>query len=123
MSGCWIWAAYVDPGGYGRFSVVGQSLRAHRITYRALVGPIPDGREIDHRCRVRACCNPLHLEAVSHRENLYRGMAPAAINRRRAHCKRGHELTIATRSNGPGRVARYCVVCASLQAQARKKVS
>lgn len=47
----------------------------HRITYLFYVGPIPDGLELDHLCRVRACCNPDHLEAVTRLVNVRRGNA------------------------------------------------
>lgn len=36
----------------------------HRFIYRAVNGPIPDGYEIDHKCRTRGCSNPTHLQAL-----------------------------------------------------------
>jgi hypothetical protein len=56
-------------------------------------GPIPLGKEPDHLCRVRRCCNPDHMELVTSRENVLRGVSPAANNARKTHCNRGHELT------------------------------
>lgn len=72
-AGCWLWRGAVDPTGYGRFFLDGRMDYAHRAAYRLLVGPIPEGLDIDHLCRVRACVNPQHLEAVTRRENLLRG--------------------------------------------------
>jgi hypothetical protein len=75
-SGCWIFTGALSTSGYGR---VGRGARAeglaqtHRVTYEHLVGPIPEGLDIDHLCRVRACCNPAHLEPVTRRENCLRG--------------------------------------------------
>lgn len=48
------------------------------MVYRSLVGEIPEGYVLDHRCRVRACCNPAHLELVTVRVNTLRGLGPTA---------------------------------------------
>jgi hypothetical protein len=64
--------------------------RAYRITYETLVGPVPNGLELDHLCRVRACVNPGHLEPVTHRVNTLRGETVAARNARATHCPAGH---------------------------------
>lgn len=66
--GCHLWTAYIMPNGYGRFAYPRGSL-AHRFAYELAVGPIPDGLQIDHLCRVRCCVNPAHLEPVTHNEN------------------------------------------------------
>ncbi len=84
-SGCWEWQGTIDANGYG---VVRGSFRAHQLTFTRYVGPVPEGLEIDHLCRNRACCNPQHLEAVTHQENLRRA---AKARPRRTHCVRGHE--------------------------------
>src|SRR3546814_19356891 len=52
--------------------------QAHRISYELCVGPIPEGMELDHLCRVRRCVNPAHMEPVTHRENVLRGEAGLA---------------------------------------------
>lgn len=70
---CWIWMGSITASGYGNAWVPGmRGTRAHRITYELLVGPIPDGLDLDHLCRVRNCVNPTHLEPVTRRENLRR---------------------------------------------------
>lgn len=79
-SGCWLWTASTNHG-YGHFWVspdVGK-VYAHRYAYELLVGPIPDGLEIDHLCKVRNCVNPEHLEPVTKEENWRRGDAPSAV--------------------------------------------
>lgn len=104
-SGCWIYTGPISQGGYGR---LGKEY-AHRIMYEAIHGEIPPGLDIDHLCRNRRCCNPQHLEAVTRRENLLRGMGWTAINARKTHCKRGHEFTDEnTRHDGRGRQCRAC---------------
>lgn len=87
---CWLWTAYIDPIGYGHFSVGSlKARRAHRIAYELFVGPIPEGLVIDHLCRVRHCVNPAHLEAVTDEENRNRGL----LSPIRTHCNHGHEFT------------------------------
>jgi hypothetical protein len=87
---CWIWTAQCTPGGYGRFKIGGRPLRAHRVAYELLVGPIPEGLVLDHLCRVRHCVNPAHLEPVTQRENVLRGDAVGAVNAAKTHCPQGH---------------------------------
>jgi len=87
--GCWGWAAAKNPQGYGYISIGLKLQRVHRVTYRHYVGEIPEGLELDHLCGNRWCCNPKHLEAVTHGENIRRGRG----SKKKTHCKRGHEFT------------------------------
>jgi len=75
QDGHWYWTLSLNHQGYGRcfLANTGNSDFAHRIAYELEHGPIPDGLEIDHLCRIRSCVNPTHLEPVTHRENLMRG--------------------------------------------------
>lgn len=96
-SGCWLWVGALNPiSGYGNFWLgPKQPTNAHKAAYLLLVGPVPEGLEIDHKCRNRACVNPDHLEPVTHRENFVRGAGPALTSKRlraRTHCKQGHPL-------------------------------
>lgn len=87
-SGCWLWDGAVCNKGYG----VTTRFRAHRVVYSAIVGEIPKGLVLDHKCRVRSCCNPDHLEPVTSRENVLRGIGVAAQNARKLICDNGHPL-------------------------------
>lgn len=70
---CWIWQLKKSPAtGYGTFRINGRDLLAHRWSYEQHRGPIPDGLQIDHLCRVRECINPDHLEPVTPKENTRR---------------------------------------------------
>lgn len=68
-SGCWIWQGGRSGNRYGTFWVRGCQISTHRYAYTAFRGAIPPGAEIDHVCRNKACCNPAHLEPVTHSEN------------------------------------------------------
>jgi hypothetical protein len=92
-AGCWLWQRYRNRDGYGQVTVPGIGHRkSHRVVYEHLVGPIPDGLQLDHLCRVTACCRPDHLEAVTPRVNLLRGGTIIADRAQRTHCPEGHEL-------------------------------
>lgn len=93
-AGCWLWQASVRPDGYGQLwhRDAQRPIVAHRWAYLALVGPIPEGLELDHLCRNRTCVNPAHLEPVTTRENLRRGVGFGGTNARKTHCYRGHPL-------------------------------
>lgn len=84
--GCWVWVGAIQSKGYGSFWSNGRSTLAHRVSYRDLVGEIPDGETLDHLCRNLRCVNPDHLEPVTREENLRR--KALAIT----HCRRGHSL-------------------------------
>lgn len=113
--GCWKWLGNMNLGlGYGmvQHPQRRRNVPAHRWAYELFVGPIPDGLHVDHLCRNRRCVNPLHLEAVTQRENTLRGMGIAAINARKTHCPKGHEYTPEnTYLQGPLKRNRVCKTC------------
>ncbi len=74
-AGCWVWLGELNRNGYGRISFGGKKRMVHRLVYILLVKAIPDALILDHKCRVRCCCNPAHLEPVTHQENTLRGEA------------------------------------------------
>jgi hypothetical protein len=67
--GCWIYTGQMLPNGYGYFVIKKQHIYAHRFAWIVENGPIPDGLVIDHKCSVRCCVNPDHLDAVTQKEN------------------------------------------------------
>ena len=89
-SGCWIWIGSCTSKGYGQFGYKGMNVPAHRWGYEHLVGQIPSGLQLDHLCRVRCCVNPAHLEVVSSRTNVLRGVGVTAMNAKKTHCPQGH---------------------------------
>lgn len=93
LTGCWYWSGSKDADGYGWFSIKKRTISAHRASYEIFVGKIPDGLQLDHLCRTPACVNPVHLEPITGRENTLRGTGFAALNARKTHCPRGHDLS------------------------------
>ena len=109
-TGCILWTAVCDRGGYARMSLGRTMASAHRVAYELANGPIPEGLDIDHKCRVRSCVNPEHLEPVSHRENIRRGECFSGKKMRQTTCIRGHELEMTSRG-------RKCFTCEATRGQ------
>lgn len=126
MSGCWLWTSNISKAGYARLSVNNRRQYVHRLSYEEFVGPIPDGLQIDHLCRVRCCVNPDHLEPVTHLENIRRGVWIDACRERSkriydemTHCINGHPLNEENTRYQPdkrrkGGIKRYCIACRRL---------
>lgn len=92
---CWIWCNSRNEDGYGASNFKGKGESAHRLLFAWLIHPLPRGgqaKQLDHLCRRPSCCNPLHLEFVSPRENVLRGNGVAAKCARKTRCLNGHEL-------------------------------
>ena len=93
-NGCWVWTGSFNENGYGLFTDHEYgSVLAHRLALHVAGRPVPEHLTVDHLCRNTACVNPEHLEAVTMRTNVHRGIAPAAANVLKTHCKRGHPLS------------------------------
>jgi hypothetical protein len=118
---CWEWTGYRDSSGYGRVRANGRIVFVHRLIYEMLVEPIPKGLVIDHLCRNAWCANPAHMEVVTNRENILRGVGMGARNHFKTHCKHGHEFTAANTRfalDSRGQLGRWCRACDSRRSAA-----
>jgi len=104
-NGCWVWTGAHGAKGHGTFWEKPDFIGAHVWAYKTLIGPLPEGTEIDHLCRNPPCVNPTHMEPVTHRENVLRGEGLPAQRAKQTQCRLGHEFT---RMND-GR--RRCLIC------------
>lgn len=117
---CWPWTGYVNHLGYGTLDINRRPSLAHRLAYKMLVGPIPEGLVLDHvchndsdctagnTCEHRRCCNPAHLEPVPQAENVRRGRGGQHWAQK-THCPQGHPYDEANTKLYRGR--RSCRAC------------
>lgn len=108
---CWAWTGRLTVKRYAAI----RGRLGHRVIYELLIGNVPDGLELDHRCFQRHCVSPHHLEPVTHRENLDRSVAV------RTHCKRGHPFDATNTMPCNGKSARRCRACYLMHAEEQER--
>lgn len=105
---CWLYTGYLTKEGY-------PPARQHRKIYELLVGPIPEGMQLDHLCYVRNCVNPDHLEPVTNDENARRAAE------HRTTCRNGHDRSL-TRVTDGRKICSVCERASQRRYLAKKKV-
>jgi hypothetical protein len=119
-TGCWVSTrSTVSAAGYTKMHFHGQMWLTHRLAYVVFVGSIDEGMQLDHLCRVPACCNPDHLEIVTAQENCHRSESPSGQAARKTHCIRGH-LLAGDNMRMTKRGKRACRACFRFYAQKRR---
>lgn len=115
----WHWTGYKDKKGYGWHS----GTPAHRLIWELVEGPIPEGLQIDHVCRVHDCVrpHPEHLEPVTQQVNIARGFGVSVFNALKTHCPRGHEYTAENTYIQPSKGCRRCRECGRMQSLSRSR--
>ncbi len=119
---CIPWCGYINKGGYGVLTVNGKRMVAHRAIYQNVKGPVPAGLVLDHLCRNRCCVNPDHLEIVTDRENIMRGVSIVAVLAQKTNCPKGHAYTDSNtywKKSG----SRECRACETARNRRRKAIA
>ena len=83
-----------------------------RYAYTLLIGPIPEGLQICHLCRVSHCVNPAHLGHLTSAENTHRNT--------KTHCLQGHPYDEANTYINPSTRRRRCRACLREAARHRR---
>lgn len=127
-NGCWEWQGFThkEPNPYGNMSYRGRQWRTHRLAFHLAKGSIPTGLDICHQCDYKRCCNPDHLFAGTHRDNMLDMRAKKKMYQDRVtHCPRGHaydEENTAWKVTKIGGRARECKACTSLRHRIRHRL-
>jgi hypothetical protein len=120
-TGCWIWTKAMNSKGYGSVRFMGRVVGAHRLVFELLIGPVPSGMELHHKCENRLCCNPGHLSILSLSEHRRRHTRRYP-NGEKTHCINGHPFS---ESNtwlewANGKPQRHCRICNKERARQRR---
>lgn len=74
--GCWRFNGDPSSNGYQRLYYSGSRFMAHIFMWEWITGKKAphrsENKTFDHLCEVRDCCNPNHLQLVSHSINCKR---------------------------------------------------
>ncbi len=73
-NGCWLWTRGLTSHGYAEIWIDKKRYKVHRYMYEQKYGKMEAGLVCDHLCRVRHCINPDHIEQVTIKENVLRGV-------------------------------------------------
>ncbi len=109
-TGCWNWRRRYK-NGYGTIQIRGKPFLTHRLNYQLNFGPIGDEIELHHLCENKACCNPAHLEPLSHIQHSYTHL--------KTHCKRGHPFD--EKNTHFTKIGRRCRECHKMEERKRRE--
>jgi len=120
---CWVWTGHRNRQQYGAVYWNKTSCRAHRVVYEILVGKIPPGKLICHKCDNPPCVNPDHLFVGTQVENIQDSLKKGRhANKIKTHCRRGHEYNEENTKIKPANGHRVCIECRKISRNALRKI-
>ena len=111
---CWEYTRGLTKAGYGRVTINGKRIYAHRYSFLFFNGFIKNDYHVCHSCDNPRCVNPLHLWLGKDKDNLTDMKNKGRSNngwKTRTHCKYGHELTDENIYRRANKIARNCIIC------------
>jgi hypothetical protein len=123
-TGCWLWQGAKTSKGRGCVRIDGRTITTHKLFFTLLIGPVPDGMELHHKCEVKHCCNPEHLVPKTRLEHRRLHPGRRYANAEKTHCKNGHPFDADnTYLHGGQRHCKECRLDAWLRHFARKEAN
>ena len=110
--GCWIWTAAKFHHGHGAIKVNGKMIKAHRLSWELVNGPIPENLVVRHLCNNSSCVKVDHLALGTQKDNVHDMIKAGRHGHKKAtHCKNGHEFNEANTYHVIKKGSRNCRVC------------
>lgn len=89
-TGCWIWPGHVNSAGYGMVTCDQITelpnnkglVSTHKLSYLYHYGRLRKDHIIMHKCDVRRCCNPEHLQSGTRHDNVLDAMRKGRLRGR-----------------------------------------
>lgn len=112
-SGCWLWMTAQTEKGYGKGRYPGYvTRRAHKLSWIAFRGEVPENLIVCHKCDTPSCINPNHLYLGTNAQNQAdkrRKISEAYA--KRTHCLHGHELTESNQKDWLDHTGKRYIIC------------
>jgi hypothetical protein len=117
-SGCVEWTGYTTKAGYGAIGTQNkQTEPTHRVAWKLINGPIPEGLDVLHHCDNPPCCNAYdtenHLFLGTDADNTADKVSKnrqARSNLAKTHCPAGHRYN-KTNTFTDTKGSRHCRKC------------